>query len=106
MAASPGQLTQALLELKKQLPLLELEVAVDTSDRLLAQLREGVLEVVVGRMTNEAGSDCRFCPIDDEQLAFIVREEHPLLSLQRPGLQALQGAWLGDAARPAAPCAP
>jgi DNA-binding transcriptional LysR family regulator len=91
MAASPGRLTQALLELKKQLPLLELEVAVDTSDRLLAQLREGVLEVVVGRMTNEAGSDCRFCPIDDEQLAFIVREEHPLLSLQRPGLQALQG---------------
>lgn len=95
MAASPGRLTQALLELKKQLPLLELEVAVDTSDRLLAQLREGVLEVVVGRMTNEAGSDCRFCPIDDEQLAFIVREEHPLLSLQRPGLQALQGhGWV------------
>lgn len=95
MAASPGRLTQALLELKRQLPLLELEVAVDTSDRLLAQLREGVLEVVVGRMTNEAGSDCRFCPIDDEQLAFIVREEHPLLSLQRPGLQALQGhGWV------------
>lgn len=95
MAASPGRLTQALLELKRQLPLLELEVAVDTSDRLLAQLREGVLEVVVGRMTNEAGSDCRFCPIDDEQLAFIVREEHPLLSLQRPSLQALQGhGWV------------
>ncbi|MFN3733172.1 LysR family transcriptional regulator [Comamonas testosteroni] len=95
MAASPGRLTQALLELKRQLPLLELEVAVDTSDRLLAQLREGVLEVVVGRMTNEAGSDCRFCPIDDEQLAFIVREEHPLLSMQRPSLQALQGhGWV------------
>lgn len=95
MAASPGRLTQALLELKQQLPLLELEVAVDTSDRLLAQLREGVLEVVVGRMTNEAGSDCRFCPIDDEQLAFIVREKHPLLSLQRPALQALQGhGWV------------
>lgn len=95
MAASPGRLTQALLKLKQQLPLLELEVAVDTSDRLLAQLREGVLEVVVGRMTNEAGSDCRFCPIDDEQLAFIVRKEHPLLSLQRPALQALQGhGWV------------
>ena len=95
MAASPGRLTQALLKLKQQLPLLELEVAVDTSDRLLAQLREGVLEVVIGRMTNEAGSDCRFCPIDDEQLAFIVREKHPLLSLQRPALQALQGhGWV------------
>lgn len=95
MAASPGRLTQALLALKKQLPLLELEVAVDTSDRLLAQLREGVLEVVIGRMTHEAGGDCRFRAIDDEQLAFIVREEHPLLSLQRPGLEALQGhGWV------------
>jgi DNA-binding transcriptional LysR family regulator len=97
MAASPGRLTQALLELKKQLPLLELEVAVDTSDRLLAQLREGVLEVVVGRMTNEAGSDCRFCPIDDEQLAFIVRRSILCCRCSGPPCRLCR-AWLGDAA--------
>ncbi|MEG3000899.1 MAG: LysR family transcriptional regulator [Comamonas sp.] len=90
MAASPGRLTQALLDLKQQLPLLEVEVAVDTSDRLLAQLREGVLEVVVGRMTTEAGADCRFQAIDDERLAFIVGEGHPLLGVRQPSLAALQ----------------
>ena len=57
MAASPGRLTRALLDLKQQLPLLEIEVAVDTSDRLLAQLHEGVLEVVVGRL---AAASARF----------------------------------------------
>ena len=90
MAASPGRLTQALLELKQQLPLLEVEVAVDTSDRLLAQLREGVLEVVVGRRTAAAGADCIFRPIHDERLAFIVGDGHPLLAHSTDSFAALQ----------------
>ncbi|MEG0053476.1 MAG: LysR family transcriptional regulator [Comamonas sp.] len=95
MAASPGRLTQALLELKKELPLLEVEVAVDTSDRLLAQLQEGVLEVVLGRMTTEAGEDCSFRVIDDESLAVIVGNEHPLLRGQPITFQALQAyGWV------------
>lgn len=95
MAASPGRLTQALLELKRQLPLLEVEVAVDTSDRLLAQLREGVLEVVVGRMTTEAGADYSFRAIDDEHLAFVVGVGHPLLERKQVALAALQGyGWI------------
>ena len=90
MAASPGRLTQALLELKQQLPLLEVEVAVDTSDRLLAQLREGVLEVVVGRRTAAAGADCIFRAINDECLAFIVGDGHPLLAHSSVSFAALQ----------------
>ena len=90
MAASPGRLTQALLELKQQLPLLEVEVAVDTSDRLLAQLREGVLEVVVGRRTAAAGADCVFRAIHDERLAFIVGDGHPLLAHSTVSFAALQ----------------
>lgn len=95
MAASPGRLTQALLQLKKELPLLEVEVAVDTSDRLLAQLQEGVLEVVLGRMTTAAGEDCSFRVIDDESLAVIVGNEHPLLGEQPISFQALQAyGWV------------
>jgi DNA-binding transcriptional LysR family regulator len=60
MAASPGRLTQALLALKRQWPLLSIEVAVDTSDRLLAQLQDGVLEVVVGRPAGPSDADHRF----------------------------------------------
>ncbi|MEG0937764.1 MAG: LysR family transcriptional regulator [Comamonas sp.] len=95
MAASPGRLTQALLELKKELPLLEVEVAVDTSDRLLAQLQEGVLEVVLGRMTTAAGENCTFRVIDDESLAVIVSNEHPLRRAQPITFQALQAySWV------------
>lgn len=90
MAASPGRLTQALLDLKQQLPLLEMEVAVDTSDRLLAQLQEGVLEVVVGRMATASTAECSFRPIEDESLAFIVRNDHPLLALRQVAFADLQ----------------
>lgn len=93
MAASPGRLTRALLDLKRQLPLLEVEVAVDTSDRLLAQLDEGVLEVVVGRMT--AGAGYAFRAIDDEALAIVAANDHPLLQSRTVTFEALQAyGWV------------
>jgi len=78
MAASPGRLTRALLQLKSEFPLLSLEVAVDTSDRLLAQLREGVLEMVIGRKAAVEGVACSFRTIEDEELAVVAGNEHPL----------------------------
>ena len=78
MAASPGRLTRALLQLKNEFPLVSMEIAVDTSDRLLAQLREGVLEVVVGRLAPTPGVNCVFRRIEDEALAVIAANEHPL----------------------------
>ncbi|MBS0294651.1 MAG: LysR family transcriptional regulator [Proteobacteria bacterium] len=95
MAASPGRLTRALLDLKRELPLLEVEVAVDTSDRLLAQLHEGVLEVVIGRMTGGAGGDYRFRAIDDEALAIVVANDHPLLQSRGVTFESLQAyGWV------------
>ena len=78
MAASPGRLTRALLQLKNEFPMLSMEIAVDTSDRLLAQLREGVLELVVGRKAAVPGVPCRFQAIEDEALAVVSGREHPL----------------------------
>jgi DNA-binding transcriptional LysR family regulator len=78
MAASPGRLTRTLLQLKTEYPLLSMEIAVDTSDRLLEQLREGVLEVVVGRRVALPGVQCRFQAIEDEALAVIAGTGHPL----------------------------
>ena len=75
MAASPGRLTEALVQLKARYPLLAIDIAVDTSDRLMPQLREGVLEVVIGR---HVGTDCDFRVVDDEALAIIAGRDHPL----------------------------
>ena len=89
MAASPVRLTDALLGLKALFPLLAIEIAVDTSDRLLAQLREGVLEVVIGRLLGQPGIDCSFTPIDDEGLAVVVGNGHPLARRRRVEFEAL-----------------
>ena len=90
MAASPGRLTQALLELRAQWPMLSMEVAVDTSDRLLAQLREGVLEIVVGRLTGEDGSEYLFRAIDDEALSVVASNDHPLVKQRTVSFKDLQ----------------
>ena len=76
-----------------------MEIAVDTSDRLLAQLREGVLEVVIGRMTGEPGIDCTFTAIADEGLAVIAAVDHPLAHKRRLEFGALLDyPWIVQAA--------
>lgn len=89
MAASPGRLTNALLGLKAMYPLLSFEIAVDTSDKLLAQLREGVLEVVIGRLVEHPGVDCTFRAIEDEALAIVVGNDHPLARKRKVEFEAL-----------------
>jgi molybdate transport repressor ModE-like protein len=95
MAASPGRLTRAILQLKAEFPLLSIEVAVDTSDRLLEQFREGVLEVVVGRRVPVPGVQCRFKAIGDEALAVISGRDHPLLKRRALQLRDLSAyPWI------------
>lgn len=95
MAASPGRLTNALLQLKQRYPLLNIEVAVDTSNRLMAQLREGVLEVVIGRMSSEQQQDHFFKSIDDEALSVIAAIDHPLSRKKKVRLEdMLEYGWI------------
>lgn len=88
-AASATCLTDALLGLKAAFPLLAIEVVVDTSDRLLERLNEGALEVVIGRHAGTGGSggrrdaDWQFTPIDDEGLAIVVGNAHPLAAKRK-----------------------
>jgi DNA-binding transcriptional LysR family regulator len=89
MAASPVRLTDALLGLKKALPLLEIEIVVNTSDRLFVQLGEGVLEVVIGRLTGEAAHECDFRPLEEEPLAIVVATDHPLARKRSVDFKAL-----------------
>ena len=89
MAASPGRLTDALTDLKAVHPLLAIEIAVDTSDRLLAQLNEGVLEIVIGRMTGPHTAHCSLQIIEDEALAVVAGNAHPLARKRRVPFAAL-----------------
>jgi DNA-binding transcriptional LysR family regulator len=89
MAASPAFLTQALIRLKAQYPLLAVEITVATSDRLLELLQEGALDLVIGRVTSTTPDDYLFSPIAQEPLSVIVAQGHPLTRQRRVKFAAL-----------------
>ncbi len=79
MAPSPTLLTQAIITLKKAYPLLSVDVTMDTSDRLFELLREGVLDLAIGRIRDaHRGEDYVFEPLENEALAVVVGVNHPL----------------------------
>ncbi|MFC6283713.1 MULTISPECIES: LysR family transcriptional regulator [Polaromonas] len=79
MAPSPRLLTRAIITLKKAYPLLSVDVTMDTSDRLFELLREGVLDVAIGRIRDaHRGEDYVFKPLENEALAVVVGVRHPL----------------------------
>jgi len=98
MAASPKRLTQTLLAMKARWPLLAIDIAVDTSDLLIAQLEQGVLEVVIGRpIAPRPDEDTAyiFRPIHDEALVLVVGPEHPLRKQKNLDFVVLQDyGWI------------
>lgn len=95
MAAAPTHLSDALIALKARFPLLSVDISVGTSDRLIEQLRDGQLDLVVGRVPDPASAayqDCLFSPIGDEALSVVVACEHPLVAIK--GRKRLEFAQL------------
>jgi DNA-binding transcriptional LysR family regulator len=78
MAPSPQLLTQAIIALKQAYPLLSVGITMDTSDRLLELLREGALDVAIGRMRDEHWQDYSFTALENEALSVVVGAHHPL----------------------------
>ncbi len=78
MAPSPTLLTHAIIALKKAYPLLSVDVTLDTSDRLFELLRDGVLDVAIGRVRDGHWADYVFTPLENEELAVVVGVKHPL----------------------------
>ncbi len=79
MAPSPTLLTQAIIALKNAYPLLSVGITLDTSDRLFELLREGVLDVVIGRIRDvNRTEDYSFKALENEALAVVVGVHHPL----------------------------
>ena len=82
MVATPTCLNDALIALKKVYPLLSIEILIDTSDRLVELLRNGTLDVVIGRMpetARAANQDCLFRPIGEETISVVASCAHPLV---------------------------
>lgn len=95
MAPSPNLLTHAIIALKKAYPLLSVDVTMDTSDRLFELLREGVLDVAIGRIRDEHWADYAFTPLENEALAVVVGVQHPLAQKKSVKFAGLLGyPWI------------
>ena len=95
MAPSPTLLTNAIIALKKAYPLLSVGITMDTSDRLLELLREGTLDVAIGRIRDEHRQDYTFTPLENEALAIVVGVQHPLCRQKSVTFESLLGyPWI------------
>lgn len=83
--ALPDLLAPALLAYQQGSPRVAVSVVVDTSDRMLAQLARGEVDLVLGRLSegfHDDDYDSR--PLLDEPQVVVARRGHPLLALTKP----------------------
>jgi DNA-binding transcriptional LysR family regulator len=81
-------LSGALLKIKQVYPLLSAEVTIGTSDRLLEQLRDGGLDIVIGRLSRPGDPSYQefiFHPISESKVSIIASPRHPLVRQARRG---------------------
>lgn len=88
MAASPTYLTLALAKLKAQYPLVSVTIEVGTSDRLMEQLDDGSLDVVIGRVPGST-EGYRFTSLAEEAISVVCAPTHPLARLRQPAFEQL-----------------
>lgn len=95
MAASPNLLSDTVIQFKKVYPLMSIELLVDTSDRLMEQMREGALDVMIGRLLDPIQQNHHFRPIGEEPLSVVVATNHPLAGKARVSFdQMLEFPWI------------
>jgi len=94
MSASLALLPRAIVHVKQAAPLMRIAVTVDNSQRLLDQLRHGMLDFLVARLlATDIEAQLQFEELADEQVCVVARVGHPL---QRA--TALRLADLADSA--------
>ncbi|MFP4891860.1 LysR family transcriptional regulator [Paraburkholderia sp. EG304] len=92
MGAIPDCVVPALNQLHAAQPGLSIEVVEDTSARMLAQLDDGRLDLVVGRAAVAADpSKYQYRPLGDEPLAVVVGYQHAPLPRREMTLSDLAG---------------
>ena len=77
MAASPTYLSGALAQLKQEHPRLDVRIEVGTHDRLMQQLDDGDLDMVVGPLPADSAL-YRFRRLSHEPVSIVCATDHPL----------------------------
>ena len=94
---STGLVPRAVKQFKETHPRVNVSIAVDTSTLLLQQLRNGELDMMIGRLIaiNDSHAELKFEPLQDEPHRLIVRADHPFALRQDLQLADLaEAAWI------------
>jgi DNA-binding transcriptional LysR family regulator len=92
MGAIPDRVVPVLNELHASQPNLAIEIVEDTSARMLQQLDEGTLDLVIGRAAvSPDPARYRYQALGDEPLSVVVGSAHPPLSRKAVTLRDLAG---------------
>lgn len=93
MAAAPDLLAQAVLRLKTQHPLIQVQILGETSEQILPMLEQRKLDLAVGRFSGPLQHNLfDFEELASEKLIFVARAGHPLLRRRALTLGEL-GTW-------------
>jgi DNA-binding transcriptional LysR family regulator len=89
-------LPAAVIRLKQTHARVHVSISVDTSKLLVARLRAGELDMVIGRVFDpEAGAELAFEPVTDEPHSLIARAGHPLAGRNSLQLEELaRQGWI------------
>ncbi|VTU25774.1 pca operon transcription factor PcaQ [Variovorax sp. PBL-E5] len=85
-----GLLPAAVASLTASEPALRVRVVSGTNAQLMTQLRQGEIDLVLGRLAQASAMvDLAFEQLYSEPLLLVARPAHPLAALRRPALDAL-----------------
>ncbi|BEP93100.1 LysR family transcriptional regulator [Acidovorax sp. sif1233] len=95
MAPLPTLLNQAIIAFNKTYPLTTIQVTLDTSDRLVELLKDGLIDIAIGRVRPEHKALFGFQPLANESLAVVVGVGHPLSKKRQvPFSSLLDYPWI------------
>ena len=97
MTPSTSLVPRAVQRFKEHHPRVNVSIQVESSTRLLQQLRAGELDVMIGRLLSgtDTFSELKFEPLQDEPHRLIVRAAHPLAGRSDLEWEELaQAAWI------------
>lgn len=88
--AAVGVVIPAIAQLRTTVPNAEIQINVETSPILLRQLREGLCDMVLARMSDQIDPQAfEVVPAKDETVCLLVREGHPLAQASTVSLAEL-----------------
>ncbi|MDT8893554.1 LysR family transcriptional regulator [Halomonas sp. I1] len=94
MGAAPDLVAEAVIEMKRQRPLLQVRLLGETSDQLVELLAQNKIDIAIARyVTALQHNQFDFESLGNETMLAVVRHDHPLADEAALSLATLLEAW-------------